>query len=106
MIFFRYILLYIIILLLNIFICDKIKKNINKTMPLSLISISILLYIFGLLNLLNLGVIVISTLSALLGSYVIIKKIKNKQTKELREQVITKGNLFFTTIFFIFIIES
>ena len=106
MIIFRYILLYIIILLLNIFICDKFKKNVNKTMPLSLILISVLLYIFGLLNLLNLGVIVISTLSVILGSYVIIKKIKNKQTKELKEQIITKGNLFFTTIFFIFAIVT
>lgn len=78
MIIFRYLLLYINIIFGSIFISDRFNKKIETTIIISLLKDILILYIFGIINLLNIGVYIVIILNLLLGIYTIIKNIKNK----------------------------
>ena len=106
MILLRYILLYFIILLGSIFIADKLKDKVQNTIAVYLMSSICCLYIFGLLNLLNFGILLTSMCSAILGMITILKYIKDKNVKQLRKIICTPGMIFFTLIFLIFIITT
>lgn len=106
MILLRYILLYIIILLGSIFIADKLKDKIQNTIAIYLMTSICCLYIFGLFNLLNFGIVITSICSGILGIITIVKYIKNKNVQQLRKMICTPGMIFFTLIFFIFIITT
>lgn len=102
----RYLFLYVIILSFSIFIADRLNKKVEHTIALSFITIIIILYIFGIVHQLFLGVIVTTILSITLLLYTILKNIKNKTGNDLKEKVITTGNLFFTIVFFVFLITT
>ena len=102
----RYILLYIIIIFGSIFISSKLKKKIDSSIIINFLCIIIILYIFGIFNLLNIGVWVISFLELILGSITIAKYIKNKQLHVLKENILTTGFIFFTIIYFVFAITT
>lgn len=106
MILLRYILLYIIILLGSIFIADKLKDKTQNTIAIYLMTSICCLYIFGLFNLLNFGIVITSICSGILGIITIVKYIKNKNVQQLRKMICTPGMIFFTLIFFIFIITT
>lgn len=106
MIIFRYVLLYVIILSYSIFIADLGNKKLEKTIPFSLISIILILYLFGLINLLSIGVYVIVITSMILLVYTIFKHVKNHTMKKLEEKIISVGTLFFSIIFFLFMITT
>lgn len=106
MVIIRYIFLYIVIQAFAISIADKFNKKLENTIALSLISIIIILYIFGIMNILQIGVITIVILSILILIYTIYKNIKNKTLKNIKEKITSAGNVFFTIMFFIFMIAS
>ena len=101
-----YLFLYTIIISFSIFYANIFQKKIEKTIFLSLISITLLMYIFGIIDKLQIGVISISVLSIALLAFTIFKNIKKGTLKELEEKTITTGSIFFTIIFFVFIIVT
>ena len=106
MILIRYIFLYFIIIFPGIFLSDKFNKKIEKTIPIGLISISILIYLFGIINLLQIGVVITCAISIILFLYVLTKNIRNKTIYNLKENITTPAFMFFTVIFFIFSIVT
>ncbi len=98
--------LYIIIISISIFYVSQFNKKIEKTIFLSFITIALFMYLFGIIGQLQLGVIVIFILSIILLIYTIYKNRKNGTLKDLKEKIITTGSIFFTIIFFIFVITT
>ena len=101
-----YVFLYAIIISIAVFYADIFQKKIEKTIFLSLISITLLIYLFGIIGQLQIGVITISILSIALLAFTIFKNIKKGTLKELEEKTITTGSIFFTIVFFVFIIVT
>ncbi len=101
-----YLFLYTIILSISVFYADIFQKKIEKTIFLSFISITLLMYLFGIIGQLQIGVIIVSILSILLLAFTIFKNIKKHTLKNLEEKTITTGSIFFTIIFFVFIIAT
>lgn len=106
MIILKYIYLYFIILLGSIFIADKLKDKVQNTIIVELMFSMLALYIFGILNILNIGIYLVALTNLVLGIITIIKYIKNKNIKQLEQIICTPGMLFFTAIYFIFIIVT
>jgi len=100
----RYLLLYAVIISGSIFIADKANKKIEKCIAPNIAIIVLTLYIFGILDILQYGVWVISIVNILLGLYVIIKNWKNKE--ELRTKIMTPGLAFFSIVFFVLMITT
>ena len=95
---------YIIIYLAifgSIFISTIFNKKIESCIGIDLILKMIILYIFGLLGIMELGVIAVSASSILLGilSIIIFRKKIN-----IKENVVNYGILFFTIVYFVFMI--
>lgn len=101
-VFIGYIIVYISIIFGSIYISDKFNKKIENCIIIDILVKMIGLYILGLLNQLKIGVIILNILSILLGIITIIKRRKN--TVKLKENILTYGMLFFTIIYFSFII--
>lgn len=106
MIILKYIFLYFIILLGSIFTADKLKTKVQNTIAIYLMTSISCIYILGLFNLLNVGIFLMSISSLVLGIITIIKYIKNKNMEQLRKAICTPGMLFFTLIFFVFVIAT
>ncbi len=106
MIILKYIFLYFIILLGSIFIADKLKDKVQNTIIAELLFSMLGLYIFGILNILNIGIYLVALINLVLGIITIIKYIKNKNIKQLEQIICTPGMLFFTAIYFIFTIVT
>lgn len=106
MIILKYIFLYFIILLGSIFIADKLKDKVQNAIIIEFMTSMLGLYIFGILNILEIGIYIVTLCNLILGVITIIKYIKNKNIKQLRQMICTPGMLFFTVIFFIFIIVT
>lgn len=100
----RYILLYFIIISGSMFIADKAKKKIEKCIAPNIAIIILVLYIFGILEILKYGVWAISIVNILLGLYTIIKNWRNKE--ELKTKIMTAGLGFFTIVFFILMLTT
>ena len=103
---FGYIILYFVIGFASIFISHCVKEKTDKTIPIAIMAIILILYIFGIINLLYPGVIAICIISTILGVYTIVKNIKDNTIKDLKERIVTKGSLFFTIIFFVLAIVT
>ena len=95
----RYILLYIAIISGSIFMADKANKKIEKCIGPNIIITILVLYIFGIFELLKYGVWVIVIVNVILGLYTLIKNIRKKQN--LKEKILTPGFAFWTIAFFV-----
>ena len=100
----RYILLYFIIISGSMFIADKSNKKIEKCIAPNIAIIILVLYVFGIFNILQFGVWFIAIISILLGIYTIIKNWKNRN--EFKINILTSGFAFFTIIFFILMLTT
>ena len=87
----------------------KLKKRIEETVPISIVSMILIVYVFGLFNNLALGVIVleiIATISAIYFIKLIIQNVKNKKGKELTQNLLTPGILIYVILIVISIIAN
>lgn len=100
----RYLLLYFIIISGSIFIADKANKKIEKCIAPNIAIIILVLYIFGMFEMLKYGVWIISVINIFLGIYTIIKRWKDKDV--LKEKILTSGFIFFSITFFILMITT
>lgn len=96
-----YIIIYISIVFGSIFIANKFNKKIESCIVIDILFKMILMYIFGLCNLLYIGSIITITISIILG---IITLIKQRKNTEFKEKILTNGFGFFTIIYFAFMI--
>lgn len=100
----RYILLYFIIISGSMFISYKTNKKIEKCIAPNIAIIILVLYVFGIFELLKYGVWVIAILNIALGLYTIIKNWKSRN--EFKAKILTSGFGFFTILFFILMLTS
>ena len=96
-----YILLYFTILLGSIFVSYKTKKNLCSSIPIDILTNIAVLYVFGLFNILLIGVITTTVVSILLGIYALVK-----MNKTQRDTLVDFGTIFFSIIYGIFAITT
>jgi len=96
-----YVILYIAITLGSIFISSVTNKKIEKTIAINMCSIILILYLFGIINQLQIGICIILILNILLGIIAIIK-----QKKNIFKLVATPGFAFFSIVYFILMITT
>lgn len=100
----RYILLYITLLGGSIFISYKSNKKIENCIAPNFAIIILILYVFGIFNILKYGVWVVTIANILLGIYAIARKWKNKE--ELKQKLLTPGLAFFSIAFFVLLLTT
>lgn len=100
-IFVGYLEIYISIILGSIFFANLFQKRIEACIVIDLFLKMVLMYLFGLMNQLFFGVIIVNILSIFLGIGSIIK---NRRKKNMKENIVTNGFFFFSVIYFVFII--
>ena len=92
----EFILMFIIIYVLSITISTILKKKIDFVIPITLVGMVLLVYIFGVFEQLTMGMIALEIVAAASGVFVIyqiIKNIKNKTLKEFLKNIVTPGVL-------------
>lgn len=85
----------------SIFIANKFNKKIESCIAIDILLKMILMYIFGICNLLYIGLIIAISISIILG---IVTLIKRKKDIKFKEKILTNGFMFFTIIYFTFMI--
>lgn len=96
-----YMLLYFTILLGSTFVSYKTKKNLSSSIPIDILTKIVVLYIFGLFNILLIGAITTTIISILLGIYALVK-----MNKTQRDTLVDFGTIFFSIIYSIFAITT
>lgn len=96
-----YFVIYLSIICGSICISRIFRKKIESCIVIDIFIKMILLYIFGLIDNLLIGTMVINIVPIVLG---VITIIKNRKEKDLKKSIMTSGMLFFTIIYFVFII--
>ena len=98
----RFVLLYFIYISLAIFISYKLNRKTSLSIPIAFIVITLLEYIFGLIQILEIGTYIIATISILLGIFTLIKLKKDKKILSFfKENIFNIPTLFFTIIFIV-----
>ena len=98
-----------VIIIISSAITVILKKRIEKTIPIALISMILIVYICGIFDNLKLGIAIIKIvfiLSLFLLFYRIIISIKKKEIKELAKKLITPGLLIYVILFIVFVIYN
>lgn len=96
-----YVLIYTSIVFGSIVIVSKFNKKIESCIVLDILLKMISMYIFGICNLLFVGLVITLSVPIILG---IITLIKQKKNIEFKEKVLTNAFYFFTIIYFSFMI--
>lgn len=97
----EYIAITIIILIISIAISIKLKKKIECVIPISVVSIILLVYLFGLFDNLKLGVIALYIATILISGYIIYKikkSIAKKETKQIVKNIVTPGLIVYIAL--------
>lgn len=103
----EFIILLFIICTISILISNILKQKIELTIPISVITITIIIYIAGLFDNLDVGVKIVEIIAILATIYNIvnlIKSLKNNNIKDDVKRIITPGLFIYIAIFMIFII--
>lgn len=102
----EFIILFLIILVNSIAISNILKRKIELAIPISVILITIIVYIAGLFDNLNIGVIIVEIVSLISLIYNIIKLVKDikakKQKEELSRIFTPRTICIYSTIFIIY----
>lgn len=103
---FRYILLYLIIMLGSISISFIFKKSISQSVPIYFLFTFVFLYVFGIFNFLIIGLYIFIILNIITDCIVLYKAIKDKKIKQLKELVIVPSSAVYTILFFLFAVST
>lgn len=93
--------LYFVIMLGSTFISYKTKKSLSSSIPIDILTNIAVLYVFGLFNILLIGVIITTVVSIILGIYALVK-----MNKTQRDTLVDFGTIFFSIIYGIFAITT
>ena len=96
---------FVIIVSIAAAIADILKKKIDITIPIAIISIVLVIYPFGFFQKLSLGVWTVCAISFSAICYLIVKlilSIKNKKFKEFIQKLLTPGIVVYLLFWLIF----
>lgn len=96
-----YILLYFVIMLGSTFISYKTKKSLSSSIPIDILTNIAVLYVFGIFNILLIGVITTTVVSIILGIYALVK-----MNKTQRNTLVDFGTIFFSIVYFVLSITT
>ena len=99
-----YIVNFFLIYSIAILITQKTKKNINMTIPISVVLIIATIYICGLFNNLKVGIYLLEIIAIASLVYIIYQiyiNIKNKTIKKFLKKIITPGLIIYIILFII-----
>ena len=99
---FRYSILFTTIYGGAIFTSNIFKKDIGSAIPVSIMSIMAILYIFGIIGFLKTGAILIVAIYNILGVFTLILKLKNKELKNFCKNSISTSAVIFALFFIVF----
>lgn len=103
----EFIIVFLMILTISASLTIIFRKKIEQVIPICVMGIILFIYIFGIFEFLDIGIIAIEIISTL-SLYYLIKKIvegiKEKNIKELLNKIITPGLLVYTVLYVAFII--
>ena len=97
----EFIILLFIICTISILISNILKQKIELTIPISVITITIIIYIAGLFDNLDVGVKIVEIIAILATIYNIvnlIKSLKNNNIKDDVKRIITPGLFIYIAI--------
>ena len=100
----RYILLYLVIISGAIFLSYKFNKKICQTLALSILGIILIVYIFGLIGLLKIGIYFTAVTYLALGVFSVFKLCK--KGKSGVETNIYSGMFIFSLLYFVFALTT
>lgn len=95
------ILIFLILLSPSIFYIIKHNKTFEKILPLTIFSIILIIYVFGLLNLLKLGFYIVIMLSLIYYILSIKELYKQKNFKNLLKKLFTPGFVIWCIFYFL-----
>lgn len=100
----EFILLFLLILINSIALTIKAKNRIEVNIPITIIALVLIIYLFGLFDKLLLGVKIIEMLAIILVGYITYSFIKNKKHINIKEQILTPGLFIYILLCLVFII--
>lgn len=100
----EYIIFFIILIINTIFITIKLKNKIETNIAITIISMIIIVYIFGLFNQLKYGVLLLAIITSINFIYDIYYLIKNRKNIKLKDKIITPGMIVYICLGILFII--
>lgn len=98
----EFIILFLIIFTISMTITNILNKRIEEIIPITVTLITIVVYIAGLFEHLNIGfdiVIFLSIASFIYNVFFLIKKAKNREIRQELEKILTPGMLLYIIIF-------
>ncbi len=105
----EFIILFMIIFSLSMSVRNLLDKRIEETIPIAVIFMILVIYIAGLLDQLNLGVLmveILSVISIVYNGIYLLGKIKKKECKQELEKIFTPGLFIYMALFMVFIIMN
>ena len=100
----EFILIFVIIYIISIFLTILLNKKIDLVIPITIVGMILIVYVFGIFRNLNIGVKILKLITIILGIFIIYKitkSIKNKKTKEFFKNIITPGIIIYILFFII-----
>lgn len=94
--------IYIIILSGSIFISYYFNKRTSQTIPVAILTMMLVLYLFGLIGQLKLGVYTIAILYPIMAIYALIREKLKNGLNALKNNILTNGLVVFTILFVVF----
>lgn len=103
---FRYILLYLIIMLGSISISFIFKKSISQSVPIYFLFTFVFLYVFGVFNFLIIGLYTFIVLNIITDCIVLYKVMKDKKIKQFKELIMVPSSAVYTILFCLFAVST
>lgn len=100
----EFIAMLIIILTISISVTNIMKKKIELTIPLTVIGITIVVYITGLFDNLDIGVKIVEVVAVIATIFNIVHILKSKDKKEIGQLILTPGLFTYIALFLVFIL--
>lgn len=105
----EYVIMFIIIISISIVFTQLLKRKIDEVIPITVISMTLLVYIAGLFNNLKIGVYILIILFIISLIYIIIKYLlmrKKREKIKAFDKILTPGLFIYTIIYIIYIFIS
>lgn len=102
----EFIVMFAVIIITASAIAVKSNQKIEQCIPISVMGMILIVYLFGLFEQLRIGITIIEILTLIALFYLIIKiilEIKKKKIKELIQKILTPGLVVYTMFYILFI---
>ena len=100
----EFMLVFAIIYIISIFLTIVLNKKIDLVIPITIVGMILIVYVFGICGNLNIGVQILKIITIILGIFTIYKmakSIKNKTIKDFLKNILTPGIIIYILFFII-----